>query len=466
MKIVYLGSDVPSNRVILEESGISNVGFSFWRAYKRGLPKTKEYRLEDYFPDNMRIHVYSGHPKDEDIPDDYESKYLDFVDLNLSRIEYIYADVPPLPHWGDRVIHMWDAETGRPGLEKLVDRGVKNIGIKGEDIETNYFLAAATQSLHGEGARFHAVACAKPDSLRQVRVETASTMSWLSPMMRGETIVWDGTRLVRYPKRMREQARPRYTHMYDKAGLDFNKILEDDSKEVSKLALWSYAQYEARVNTGNIVDRYDGMDEETRTELDSGDVDKSGVVARKFSARSETEMMQLPVFGVEVSSVIEKDEDGRDVVKDVPLLTSQSASLRMCNTCFVADNCPAFKPNTQCAFKLPVEVKTKEQLKALINTMIEMQGQRIAFARFSEEMNGGYPDPNVSQEVDRLFRMLKTTKDLDDSQSFIRMTVEGRASSGVLSNLFGDRAAVLQNLPNEGLTEDQTTKVIQGQIEG
>jgi hypothetical protein len=27
-----------------------------------------------------------------------------------------------------------------------------------------------------------------------------------------------------------------------------------------------------------------------------------------------------------------------------------------------------------------------------------MQGQRVAFMRFAEEMNGGYADPNLSQE--------------------------------------------------------------------
>jgi hypothetical protein len=37
-----------------------------------------------------------------------------------------------------------------------------------------------------------------------------------------------------------------------------------------------------------------------------------------------------------------------------------------------------------CAFKLPVDVKTKEQLKSLINAVIEMQGQRVAFMRFAD----------------------------------------------------------------------------------
>ncbi len=104
--------------------------------------------------------------------------------------------------------------------------------------------------------------------------------------------------------------------------------------------------------------------------------------------------------------------------------------------------------------------KEEEQLKSLINAIIEMQGQRVAFMRFAEEMNGGYADPNVSQEIDRLFKLIKTTKELDDSREFIRMTVERQGSAGVLSSIFGERAQVLNELPAGGLNEEQTTRII------
>ena len=74
---------------------------------------------------------------------------------------------------------------------------------------------------------------------------------------------------------------------------------------------------------------------------------------------------------------------------------------------------------------------------------------------------GGYPDPNVGQEIDRLFKILKSVKELDDSQSFIKMTLEGRsAGAGVLSNIFGDRAQVLRELP-EAIDAEVVDDVIQ-----
>lgn len=182
---------------------------------------------------------------------------------------------------------------------------------------------------------------------------------------------------------------------------------------------------------------------------------------RKLEPRNPAEMGNLPVFGFEVKT--EVDEDG--TIREVPVVQNRSGSLRACDTCFVASNCPAFKPQNTCAFNLPIEVKTKEQLKSLINAIIEMQGQRVAFMRFAEELNGGYADPNVSQEIDRLLKLMKTVKELDDSREFIRMTVERQGSAGVLSSIFGEKAQNLNQLPNNGLSEDQTTKIIKESLE-
>jgi hypothetical protein len=141
-------------------------------------------------------------------------------------------------------------------------------------------------------------------------------------------------------------------------------------------------------------------------------------------------------------------------------LRSNNTSLRQCNTCFVKDNCPAFKVDNPCAFNLPVEVKTKEQLKGLINSLLEIQGQRVAFAKFAEDLNGGYPDPNTGLEMDRFFKMLKTIKELDESKEVMRVTMERGSSAGVLSSLFGDRAQKLNELSNNGYNEEQTNEVI------
>jgi hypothetical protein len=385
----------------------------------------------------------------------------DFVELQRKTA---WAEVPP-----GKFQPVWNPQTGLKGMKRLVDTYL-DIAIPGDAIEADSMLASATRA-HAvqDGTRFHAIGCAKPDNLRQVKVESASTLSWLSPMLHGETIVWDGTRLHRYPKKMKDQARSRYRPVYEKAGLDADLILEDDPKEVCRLAVWSYEQFEMRLNKMH----HDGDDEllsynsegsevEQSGETTPANIDNKGIGMRKLMPRDPAEIINLPVFGYDVKT--EVDEHG--TIKDIPVIQSQATSLRVCDTCFVASNCPAFKPQSVCAFNLPVEVKTKEQLKSLINAIIEMQGQRVAFMRFAEEMNGGYADPNVSQEIDRLFKLIKTTKELDDSREFIRMTVERQGSAGVLSSIFGERAQILNELPTGGLDEEQTTKIIKDLTEG
>jgi hypothetical protein len=374
-----------------------------------------------------------------------------------------WSEVPP-----GKFQPVWEPSTGLSELNLMVSRYL-DIGLPGAALEEESQLAMVTRTLvRQHGTRFHVLGSAKPDNLRQVSAETASTMSWLSPMMNGETIVWDGTKLNRYPKRMKDQARTRYRNVYLKAGLDVDKILEDDPKEVCKLAVWSYQQFETRMNKVNneqddslLYDNNEEMEVQQSRESTPADIDKKTPSMRKLEPRNPEEMGNLPVFGYDVSTVVEDD----GTIKDVSVVRSQSTSLRVCDTCFVASNCPAFKPQSVCAFKLPVEVKTKDQLKSLINAVIEMQGQRVAFMRFAEEMSGGYADPNVSQEIDRLFKLIKTTKELDDSREFIRMTVERQGGAGVLSSIFGDKAQALKELPDGGLNEAQTTQIIKQSLE-
>jgi hypothetical protein len=461
MNIIYLGAEVGSNRTILEEAGATYMGVSYWRLVKRGLPTTKKYLLTDHFNDDTKIFVHAGMPKSHQATElemmEFAADYEEFIMDNLPRIAmFSEFDHPNLSSefiaiqrqtvWSSvqasKFLPVWNSNTGINGLKKLVDSYL-DIGIKGEDIENIGALAALTTTYSNTNeTRFHAIACAKPDNLKNVRVSTASSMAWLSPMMRGETIVWDNNRIVRYPADMKEKARPRYKNLYQKAGLDFDKIIEDDAREISKLAVWSYNQLEERMNMGKLSDMSDDFDGEAMTENTPAVSDNSGVEVRNFEARNPEELVAMPVFGYEVKTV--HDPDG--TIREEAVVQSQTASLLQCNSCFLSDKCPAFKQNNSCAYSIPVQVKSKEQLKGLVNAIIEMQGQRVAFARFAEQMNGGYPDQNVSAEIDRLFRLIKTTKELTDEKAYLRMTVERSGSAGVMSAIFGDRADKLKEI--------------------
>ena len=503
MSIVFMGGEVPSHRLLLIDAGVKNISVSYTGLTKRGLPKTKDYLLSEKYPDDVKIYVTAGTAATSTILstrelEDLAAGYDDFIAMNYDRIEAaVEFDSATLGNsWiaeqrrtigfelGDKYWPVWHQDSSHTGLFALAEQW-KNVAILGETIEADVTLAGRTRALQSQfGTTFHGLGCAKPDNLRQVPLATASTLSWLSPMMRGETIVWDGTRLVRYQKKQKDQARPRYKSVIEKAGLDFDKIMNDDSNEVTRLAIWSYLQLEKNldkkkpghltvVNDEKLSDKSVNIDSPGDAETLGVDPDNRGVEVRKESGlepakvtvRDPSEMLNLPVFSISTKTVVDKDESGRDVVKDVSIMQSNSTSLRQCDTCFVAANCPAFKPSNTCAFNLPVEVKTKEQLKGLLNAIIEMQGARVAFARFAEELNGGYPDPNTGQEIDRLFKLVKNVKELEENKEFVRMTVERQTSGGVMSALFGDRANTLRELPNGGISEEETTRIISEQLE-
>ena len=476
MKIIYLGAEIPSNRQILEKAAAGTVGVSVWGLIKRGLPKTKQYLLSNYFAENVNIYVYPGIPASATLTTDeleaFCADYETFIAENLDRIT-LFTEVshPLLPEgfkeqqrqacWAEVDEEKFAAVYESGDLESLATRYL-NVLIPAAEYEADTSMAAKMR-LYSErhGTQFHTVGMAKPDLMRNSPFKTAGTLAWLSPMMRGETIVWNNNTLTRYPKRMKEQARPRYKAVYEQAGLDFDKILSDDAIEVSKLAIWSYQQLEAWNSKMELVTNSDDSLPPQKAETPPNDVTKRGSDMRKLQPRNPEEITTLPVLNIDFNRVIETDSNGVDVLKDVPVTRSNGTSLRQCNTCIVKDTCPAFKPDNACAFNLPVELKTKEQLKALINAFLEIQGQRVAFAKFTEDLNGGYPDPNVGQEIDRFFKMLEQINKLDQSKETIRITAERSSGAGVLSALFGDKAQVLNELPNGGLNEQQTNQIIQ-----
>lgn len=485
MDFVFLGGEVPSHKKLLVDMGVKHIGLNYARLVKRGLPKTKDYLIEEHFPDDVSVYVYAGTaPEDMGELEAFVEDYHDFCALNSTRlIMASEIDSPSLnsqlsstrlDFWdgfGDKFLPIWHRDQGYPELVALAEK-YKNVGISGKTIDADMTLSGRVRALQSQyGTSFHGISVSNPNNLRQVPLETASSLAWISPMMRGETIVWDGSKLVRYQKKMKDQARPRYKGVAEKAGLDFDLILEDDSSEVTKLAVWSYLRLEESLNKKNfnvvLSDNSDYTDDPGDAETGWVEPDNRVVDTLKVSVeRDLSELKTLPVFSVTTKTIIDKDESGRDVIRDASVLSSNTSSLRQCNTCFVAANCPAVKPNSACAFNLPIEVKTKDQLKGLLNAIIEMQGQRVAFMRFSEEMNGGYADPNTSQEIDRLFKIVKSLKELEENKEFVRMTVERQTSGGVMSALFGDKAGVLKEIPNGGISEEDTTRIISETLEG
>lgn len=498
--IAFGGAETPSSRLTLERLGVKRMSLSYYALTKKGMPKTKAYLISEHFSPDIDVWIESGAtqavkagltPQElNDFAADYESFIANNVDAIVGFTEF---DAQPLgletikqnrQVYGSepKLYPVWHSDYGMQELQAMAAR-YDNVAIPYATVESVSNLASVTRSLTAtHGTVFHGLGIAKVENLRSIKFATVTTLSWTSPMRRGESIIYDGKSLVRYPKSMKAQARPRYKSVVEKAGLDFDDFLADKNQVATKLAIYSYLQLEASMNDKDRPDlRLIKGGKETllsdTSDSDNSDLDgmlysapnNNAAIERKQEAapvarRDPAEMTPMPVFGYQLKTIVEPGEDGIDTLKEVPVVSSSQASVRVCNTCFVAAVCPAFKENDQCAFNLPVEVKTQEQLKSLLTAIVEIQGQRVAFMRFAEELNGGYADPNVSQEIDRLFKLVKNVKELEENRDYIKITAERQSSGGVLSAIFGDRVTALREM-EQPLTESQTTMIIKGSLE-
>lgn len=443
MNIVYLGSEVGSNRLLLESMNVKRVGFSFWRASRRGLPKTKNYYLSERFESDVDIYVDWWNPLYDQLGlserDDYDRAYVDFLQNNA---DYIKASVIHHDLYVGQSIMEWDGKSSIPNADI--------VGIPGQLIENNPSLAAKVRLAKARSnTTFMALGTAKPDNLRQIPFDLSSTLAWLSPMRRGETIIWDGRSLVRYPKSMQQQARKRYKGQITQAGLSFEKFLADDNKEVAKATIWSFQKLEEDITrkrgktllvSNSHSEDTDPLVEPEGVDVDNRDQETCNDEAPVLANIGEDSRSLLPGLSVSLTPSKSFGEDGSPITTDVPALGVTSDSLRICDTCFVAATCPAFKAHNSCAFKIPVEIRTKEQQKALFTALVEMQTMRVLFARFAEEQNGGYPDPNLSLEMDRLLSMTDKIKKIESDLSTVKVSIEAQGSSGMLASIFGEQA--------------------------
>lgn len=478
MRIYLLGAHQTTNLRLAVEGGAQHVGISFQSLLPR-LPKRSDYLVSERFEDHLKVYLASGghslKDKSAEAVENFVDQFEQFVAVNASRLDLVTeVDDPrvPVAHrgelralLGDAFVPVWLEERGVRDLEELAAE-YPTVGIRAQTMRNSPMLLARLNPLHARyGTRWHLLDGARPDELMSGRFHSAATMAWLSPMKNAETIVFDGVRMQRYPARMKDQARRRHRAQFTQAGFDADAILEGDYRELTRYTVSAFVQLETyldrrkpptnpfRVVGEDEVSTSEPVEDEAqnveRVEQPTPDVDNSAVVVRNEQraplARAEGRKV-LPILSFDTKEETEIGPDGEQITVQRLLAKKGSQPLRNCDTCHVAATCPAFQPGHECAYSLPIEIRTKEQLSAALAAFLEKQMDRVAFMLMQEELNGGYADPNTGIEVDRMMKMIKDIREVEDNRDFIKFQVEGKASAGVMSALFGEQARQLQNL--------------------
>lgn len=121
---------------------------------------------------------------------------------------------------------------------------------------------------------------------------------------------------------------------------------------------------------------------------------------------------------------------------------------RFCDSCYLIDRCPHYKPNATCYFRNQVRVSDANSIAEILKLLIEMQTERVLFASFIEKMEGGYTDANLSKEIKMLMEMMKDFKEIAARpQDEVTIKIKGNPAKavgeqtqqggGILSQIFG-----------------------------
>lgn len=465
MKLYFNGTEIPTYRNLLQAQGIKDVSLSYF-GLRRRTKFTRPWKLEEKFDASANIFIDSGcytinSAKEQKYTNDelgeISAHYYRWVHSNIQRVEYYTEfDAHQLGKrsreetreglrdiFFDKFVPLWSAEYGVPALYDLSEQfgrvGVLQTSIGGRD------LVPTLNSLASRGVQLFGLSMTKPDIMAAVPWYSVASTSWLSPSQFGDTIVWSHNQLKRYPKKMKDQARKKERSTFMSNGFDVEKIERDDSTELLRLSVWSWSQQVNAINrkttTGVTTPVFSLEDDNSEVEDDGvgGVLERTPKRVPTATPRDPSQKQIIPFLAFDYDTEKRKNsETGEYEDVEVSKVKIRSESMRICDTCFLATKCPMFEAGSTCAYDIPIVIRTKEQMTALMDSMVEMQAQRVLFMKMAEDAEGGYADPNLSSEIDRLGNLMKKKHDMEQEGFSLTVTAKQSGQISMVDRIFGD----------------------------
>ena len=459
MKLYFGGGEVPSHRKLLAANAVTHVSLSYF-GLKRRLTLKRPWLVEEKFPAWQHVLVDSGAHSINKHAADYEGHeeeivqfaagYQDFVSLNIDRIDaFTEFDALPLgldwmqklradfwDDYGDKFMPVWHAEYGLAELEQMSAK-YKRIAILQTSLGERDLVPQLNLMASRRGTLFHGLAMTKPEIMREVQWDSVGSTSWISPMQFGDTQIWDANQLRRYPKAYKEESRREHRALFEHNGFDPDLIMADNIAEVARLTLWSWQQLLANMNqlqpslSFAVSDDLTALTEDTSPPPEAVSVAPSAVQAPRSRQR-----VLLP--GIQLVS----PDEGP------PQLESSGENLRRCDTCFLRERgCPQYEPGAACAYGIPPGlIKTAADIRALESALLAMQMERVTFMRMVEDLDGGFPDPNLSNELDRLTRMIKLQREGTADKFSLSINASRQPGESGVLGIFGQNVVDAQQI--------------------
>jgi len=119
----------------------------------------------------------------------------------------------------------------------------------------------------------------------------------------------------------------------------------------------------------------------------------------------------------------------------------QPISFLKCKTCYLRKECPFYDPDSEvCAIKAmeQVDTTTGEGIISIVQQMLKIQAERVFRFVKVEEMEGGLPDPNVTNELMIFVSLVEKLKKILSDDDYLVIRAKGKSTQGIMERLFGD----------------------------
>jgi hypothetical protein len=484
MRLFFAGAENSEWRKFLAEEGVEDVSMSFVKLTDR-VKLARPWTIESHFPGQhvlLDAGGYSYNKKDAEVTEEdamaMAVRYMAFVTENINDVDLVTEfDANILGHdWliamredfyddlGDRFVPIWRTAAGREDLDSLASK-YPRVGVLKAGLDES--LVPVLNSVVSQyGVALHGLGIADWEMIQAVKWDSVSSGSWLKPSQFGETIIWTGHELKRYPANYKDQARKRHRSYIEQQGFDAAKIIADDRHEILRLSVWSWQQFMASIDRDRVlrpfgVTRQPGTPDGTDAEPASDGVDTPGTSTGNDRLPATRDLKMLPIVGI--TTITGTGEDGEETEEH--LMQASSKSLLRCDNCEIRDMCPEFRPGHECAYEFPAYVSTKNQMRALQDFLIKLQTQRVLRMSMMEQLKGGYADQNLSAEADRLQRMIKAKQEAERQGFSLHIEASSSGEAGAISRIFGrDVGDASSALPQVQSTTEFMSDIVEAEL--
>jgi hypothetical protein len=123
---------------------------------------------------------------------------------------------------------------------------------------------------------------------------------------------------------------------------------------------------------------------------------------------------------------------------------------KFCNGCYLADRCPKCEPNATCFYRVKAKIESPADMVTVMRKILEIQAERVMFGRHIEQMEGGYIDKTLSDEMKRLMEMMKDFRDVLDTRDEVKVSIKAKGKDLSGNTAEGGKSSILQQIFGNG----------------